>query len=983
MPSPDQPSAEHRFLSVLFLDMVDSTDQVFRLGAERFAEILGHYRSIVFDAVKRHGGIVARVIGDGVLAYFGWPRAGGRDAEAAVACALAISERISRQETNLKIPIRIAIETGWVLVGDIGADQNPEGNYERQGVVGLAPHIAARLQRLAPPNGVIVGEGTLPLLGGRFLTKTADTTGLDLPVTVRAAHVLGEAGHGDPLGRLRAYRDRGPPIGRTEELAILRSRWRLARAGDGQAILLSGEPGIGKSRLLGALLDDVSGDSAAVTTLFCSAVAKDSPFRPLNEPLRLIMGLDPDSPRTEVQTRAAAFARALGLNQDVTATALATLLGAPPADPPPPSALRRHILESLLALADRLSRDRPLLIVAEDIHWADDSTTELLRHIAEVANTRRLLLIVTYRSELVLAWPDRPHIYRLALGPLREDSAHYLASETAEALGATLDEPSRVMLVERAEGTPFFIEEFVRTIAGRALPSLPLPGSVAQLLASRLDALGPARSLGHLAAVIGREIPAGLLEQISGLSRDEFDAARDRLTDTGVMTRRGSGPATVLAFRHSLLADAAYHELQSSRRRMLHRQVAEAMRRIGRSDAGMEPAALARHFELAGESFEAATLFREAAAAASSSGGFVEAEAHARHSLQLADGLPEEIRSSAQLTALGVLGDALIATRGYADPEVQQTFERGARLALKVATARDLLPVLRGLTSFYQVRGPLARARELSERVLQVARQIGEPLLIAQAERRYGWCRFCQGELGEARLLLETALSRQVAAGSSNADLAYDDATTLATLAWLDWLTDGEAAALERADRAAARAEISTRPLSATYAFGFSAIVHQLAGDYAGTRRLAERCREIAGTRNLVYWTAMADVLVCWTEAVGSGSSGGLVGVRDAVAAYRRTQSQVLAPYILGLLAESEHAVGTDGDAIAALDGARQVADAIGAHVFTPSLHLARGRVLGGAAGEAMLRAAQREATTVGAMALARLIAEERARLRR
>ena len=232
MASPDPPSAEHRFVSVLFCDMVNSTNHLYRLDAEGFAELLGVYRRAVFNGVRRHRGHIARVVGDGVLAYFGWPQAGGRDAQSAVVCALEIAQAIARLDTGLPIAARLAIETGWVLVGDIGPAEGDPADHEQWAVVGPAPHIAARLQQRARSNGVIVGGGTLPLLDDRFVTEPADASGLRLPVEITAAHVVGEKGRGDPLGRLDARRVPGPPVGREDTLRQLHAAW--GRSGKAQ-----------------------------------------------------------------------------------------------------------------------------------------------------------------------------------------------------------------------------------------------------------------------------------------------------------------------------------------------------------------------------------------------------------------------------------------------------------------------------------------------------------------------------------------------------------------------------------------------------------------------------------------------------------------------------------------------------------------------------------------------------------------------------
>jgi hypothetical protein len=375
-----------------------------------------------------------------------------------------------RLESEPPIRARIAVETGWVLMGAVGVDGTAPISIEQWPAVGAAPHIAARLQGLARPNGIIAGPGTLALLAGRFATEPADTRGISLPVPVAAAHVLGGAGAGDPLAQLLPGHARatgqsyGKPVGRDAELDLMRTRWKMVVGGAGQVILLSGEPGIGKSRLLAAFLED-SGIVRGVVAMFCSPAASDTPFQPVIEPLRLALGLAAGAAPDEIRSRAAAFAQSLNLAEWRCAAALATLLDAPPADPLPPDELRRAIQETLFALVDRLIQERPLLILAEDVHWSDASTLELLRKLADRWPLGRVLLIISYRSDFVLPWADRSHVLRLALRSLSTGDARRLTTELANGQGLKLGDGQREAIIGRSDGVPLFIEEFVRALA--------------------------------------------------------------------------------------------------------------------------------------------------------------------------------------------------------------------------------------------------------------------------------------------------------------------------------------------------------------------------------------------------------------------------------------------------------------------------------------------------------------------------------------
>lgn len=978
MSSNGRTPAEHRFLSVMFCDMADSTAHQFRMDVEQFVELLTEYRRVVFDCVRRRGGYVSRTVGDGVLVFFGWPAASGRDAQEAVLCALDVAARMRRGIGDTSVTVRVAVETGWVLVGDIGSADGPSGLIESGGVVGHAPNVAARLQTIARVNGVVVGEGTLALLDARFITEPADASRLKLPVPITAAHVVGEIGAGNPIGRLRGHKTKRPtaPIGRAAALRALREHWDEACDGRGQVVLLAGEPGMGKSTVLAALLDTINLSESEIVALFCSAPSRNSPFQPLEEALRRAMGLEIDADVVQTRARCLDFAVQLGLSGPEAGAALAVLLGAAPATGVEPARMRRHIFDTILGLVDRLALGRPLLIFVEDIHWADPSTLELLSEIAANAKAKRVLVVATRRSHEQIVWPREQEFPCVTIGPLDEAEALALIDEYAMAFGIELDPAIKMKIVERAEGVPLFIEEFVRARAGSQADSARPPGSVIQLLSARLDSLGPARLVAQVASVLGREAPLDLLEELCGLPYSDFETALDRITDSGVMVRRGSGDSAALEFRHALLGETAYRAMSRRRQHELHHLVARTLRRLSPALEQTAPETIGHHLAEAGETAEAAALFRVSASSALKSGAFVEAETYARRAIKLIEGLPDETRLRAELAGLVPLGEALIALRGYAHPDVHSVYDRAAQIALGMGIEQETLPALRGLASFYQVRGPMARAHELGRRVLHIAKARGDALLICQAKRRHAWCMLCQGNVTDAGQLLDAALARYANLDEETRDKNRDDALTLSTLAWVRWLTDGREAALTMARMAADRVPQLSQPLTVAYALGFVAIAHQLAGDAAGVADFANRCGEIAQARGIVYWVAMARALAGWSGSINQDPAG-LQRLREALEDYRRTEGKVLRPYLLGLLAEAETASGDTGAAIAALDEADEVARDIGAGLFQAPLLRLRAGLVTGTERRRLLLAAQEVATAQGSAAFSRLIGDD------
>jgi len=539
------------------------------------------------------------VIGDGIVATFGWPRAGGRDAQSAVTCALEIGAQLERlSETDTLVldaypAARMAIETGWVLIGEIG----PRHEAERDGIIGQAPNIAARLQHLARRNGVVVGEGTFPLLRDNFVVELADTSNLNLPAPVRAAYVLGPVDREHPLGRLRAMA-RTPLADREVEMQALPDAWIAAIAGNGRVVLLSGEAGIGKSRLLTGLTETLAPDPHTTLVLFCAEPMADSPFHPLIGPISGALGIASNATAKETLGRTAEFAADLGLPPDQAGAALAALLGTPlPSDAPSAAEIRRWTFDALLTWFDTLTAKGPMLVLIEDIHWADASLLEFLRRLGGRIGQKRLLLIATHRPEFKVDWPDWPQLERISLGALPIHACHAIATSVAN----DLDEEIRAAIVERSDGVPLFVEEFARALADQTTSDGRLPGSISQLMLSRLDSLGPARRVAQIAAVFGNEVSTDLLAELSDLDPASLDTLAKRLVDSGVMARRHVGDDIVLGFRHALMAEAAYQALPTASRRAAHRRIADRLETVSRTALSVEPEVLGRHQELAGD----------------------------------------------------------------------------------------------------------------------------------------------------------------------------------------------------------------------------------------------------------------------------------------------------------------------------------------------------------------------------------------------
>ncbi len=964
---------EGRYLTILFCDMIDSTLHQFNMDPEQFSALLGAYRKIVFEQVNRHRGHVARVIGDGILAYFGWPRATGRDAEMAVVCALEIGRELARHskaDPNLQyLAARMGIETGWVLVGDIG----PLEQIEHNGVVGRAPNIAARLQHLAGRNGVVAGETTLSLLPDWFQTEVADTTGIKLPMPIRAAHIRGMIDKVAPLARLQPSQS-SPLIGREAERERLIEAWRIATSGAGQVVLVSGEPGVGKSRLVGAFLESLPLDSYRCLALFCTQQSIEEAFYPLVAPLRRALDLTLDASHDEISAGATKLARWIGHDADAEGVALAALLGVPVPAGIPTAEIRRNTFSMLNSWIADQAANRPLVLVVDDFQWADPSFASFIEQLAAHAGTMRLLLLITHRADHIVEWAEQVGATRHHLGPLPPEEAAKLAGTVLEGISAD----DAAMIATRADGIPLFVEEFARASRDSGHRPEQLPAAISQLLAARLDSLGPTRHLAQLAAVIGDETSVSMLAQIAGMSDEECLEHADLLLTRGVMTRRILSDGTLVSFRHVLLREAAYQALPTAHRARLHGMVAEHLRNSNLQMEVTAPAVLGWHLERAGRPTEAADLFRRASATELTTGAFAEAEAHARRAVRLLEKLTDNADIKGHYSALSLLGEALIATRGEGSTEVRTTYERAAHLALQARAMNDLPPLVRGLCASYQVRGPLARARKLSDFLLRLSKRIGDDALIADAERRLGWCLVCRGSFTAAGELLEQSVKRASTSGVSTSSSAKIDARVraLANLAILSALRESDEEICERTRRLVTAIEECQRPLAIAYGYGCAAIASMIVGDIHATYDFAAKATQAATEHGLVYWSTMAQILSSWAETRLGSQEHGLASLLQGLALYRKTESLVLLPLALIMLSDAEAESGSLDRAIAALDEGDRIVDSIGAQAFRSLLLVARSKVLyrAGKFSEAQdaLELAHREATAIGAVAVVR-----------
>ena len=690
--------AERRQVTVMFSDLVGSTALSARLDPEDLREVISAYQKCVAETVRRFGGFVAKYMGDGVLIYFGYPQAHEDDAERAVRVGLEIVAAITAMKSSVPIQTRIGIATGLVVVGDLIGS----GEAQERGIVGETPNLAARLQGIAEPNGVVIAESTRRLLGNLFefddlgakdLKGIAGMVRTFAPLRASSVESRFEALHTSDLTAL---------VGREEELELLVRRWSKAKTGEGQVVLLSGEAGIGKSRLTAALLKRLATELHTRLRYFCSPQHADSAFHPIIGQMERAAGFaHGDAPKAKLAKLDALLAQTSTTKQD--GALFTELLSLPndgryPALDLAPQQRRQRTLEALTAQLARLASQQPVLMIFEDAHWTDPTSLEAFGRAVDRIKSLPVLLIVTFRPEFNAPWVGLPHVTAQTLNRLGEREA---AAIVARLVG-NKELPADVMteIVERTDGIPLFVEEMTkaileaegegaarRTTAGVPPTAMAVPASLHASLMARLDRLGPAKEVAQIGAAIGREFSHALLAAVVRKPEAELNTALDRLIQSGLLFRQGVPPHASYLFKHALVQDAAYGTLLREPRRALHARIAETLESQFAEIAESQPELLARHYTEAGQIEKAAGLWGKAGQRSLERSALVEAAAQLTRALDQIAILPATPSLRREQIKLQVaLITPLLHVKGYAAPETKAAVEQ-ARLLIDQAEA--------------------------------------------------------------------------------------------------------------------------------------------------------------------------------------------------------------------------------------------------------------------------------------------------------
>jgi len=765
-PAPAASVAERRQLTVMFSDLVGSTALGARLDPEDLREVIAAYHGCVTGLAAKLGGFVARYMGDGVLVYFGYPKANEGDAEQAIRAGLAIVKAVSHLNTVAGPPgtlsARVGIATGLVIVGDLIGS----GSSLESAVVGETPNLAARLQALAEPGTVVIADSTRNLTGGLFEYRDLGPANLKGLGSIRPWAVLGEKAIDSRFEALRS--SQVSLVGREEELALLLRRWQQAKSGEGRVMLLSGEPGIGKSRLIAALEQSLGNAPPERLRFVCSPHYQDTPLHPIIRQFERSARFHNDDPPVAKRDK---LRRLLGRGaRDTDVALLADLLSIPGAAEDLPRTLTpRHQKEMTFAAILRylaaFARRTPLLAVIEDIHWADPTTRELLDAQIEAVERLPMLLIITTRPEPPPSWATHPVVTVQMLGGLHHRQAASLINEVTGDQALPPDVIERI--ITHADGVPLFIEELTKTVVEKGLlrkdgerlaPTEPLsvdvvPTSLQASLMARLDRLAAGKEVAQVGSVIGRDFSFEMLLIISAVPAKRLEDALAQLVETGLATARGQPPEASYSFKHALVQDAAYASMLRDRRRELHLRLGETLEKNAANGATTDPQLIAWHFSEAGAPDRSIDYYLKAAERATGRFALNEMVSHLRKGLRQLEYLPESpSRLRRELDLQVALGRALIDRQGSGSEEVRAAFERARELCLALEDTRQLLVVFDGLVlNYHFAHSDSEKMLGYAEELLEIGRRTENAMALLWARRCRCAANWLQGRFEQAR----------------------------------------------------------------------------------------------------------------------------------------------------------------------------------------------------------------------------------------
>jgi len=955
---------ERRQLTVMFCDLVGSTALSARLDPEDMRAVINAYHAACARIMPTYEGFIAEFRGDGIMVYFGYPGAHEDDAERAVRASLDIVASVARLETRAAEPlaVRVGIATGIVVVGNLSSGDTSL----KHAVVGDTPNLAARLQTLAEPGTVVIGPSTRRLLGDLFHLRDLgrhELKGIAEPVTAWAVEGVSdtesrfEAVHAASLTDL---------VGREDEIDFLLERQRRAWKGEGQIVLISGEPGIGKSRLAAALAERMAPEPHTRLPYQCSPYHTNSALHPFIVQLERAAEFKPDDmPGQKLDKLQAVLAMAT-LRVQAVAPLFAALLSVPLDQRYAPLALsptqqRRQTLAALLDRIEGLARQQPVLLLFEDAQWADATSLELLDLTVERVRQLQVLALFTFRPEFEPPWVGLPNVHTLTLGRLERNDVETMVARIAG--GRALPAEVTEQIVAKTDGNSLFVEELTKAVLEAGilvedaegyrlhgpLPPLAIPTTLQDSLMARLDRLAPVKEISQIGAAIGREFSYSLLRALVGRDEIALKGALSELEHAKLVFRRGEAPEAVYSFKHALVRDAAYESLLKSRRQVLHGRIAETLRNKFPTIADTEPEVIAHHLTHAGLAEAAVEWWGKAGERAMEGSAYMEAIAHFEKGIGLVKGLADEpAQRLLRLRLQTAYGYALLHARGQTSPRTIAAFARARELADGVEDIKERASAYYGLWAGSLLRADLPPMREVADVFLREAQRLSESPETGVAHRVFGITCWFQGDYVSARVHLEQA----VAAYDHGRDchlasrFGYDPGIVamffLGLVLWALGEVDRAARFAEEALSLAVRSDtVPTVACAHCYTCIFAAIRHK---SHRATEH-ASALLTLAREHELPTWLMHGTFLHGWARCCSSDPEAG-TEMREGLALARKSEIGLWLSLYGTLVAEVEAEAGLVEAGLATLDAQLLEVEQTEERWFVAEMHRVRGELL-------------------------------------
>ncbi len=965
-----RPNAERRQITVFYCDLVDSTALSVQLDPEDLHELFWRYRDACQRTVERYGGFVRGYEGDGIMVYFGYPRAFEDDAERAVRAGIELIEALDALNAETTLPdgmsmrVRVGIATGEVVAGVL---HDQQALLATDAAIGKPPNLAARLQTLAAPNSVVICPDTHSLVRGQFEYRDLGVhmlKGLDRPVQVWEV-----CGIRASVSRFEAASEGGLSVfvNRTEELDLLIRDWDRVGRGEGRAVCISGEPGIGKSRLAGEFMSRISAQPHHFVRYQFSPYHRNNALYPAVQYLERAAGFARDDSDEDKLAKLETLLAPLVVDIAHVVPLIASLLSVPTGNHYPPLQFspQRQKVETLHALATQLvlfSREAPVVLLAEDLHWTDASTGELLEAIVEHARHARMLVLVTYRPDSAPTWLGSSHVTALTVNRLSGPGIHTLVHSVAA--GREFPELLLGQIAERTDGIPLFVEELTSAVLESGMlmerdgrleltdesPAFAIPSTLKDSLEARLDQLGPAKETAQIGAAIGREFSRDLLVAVSTQEEAEIDEALNKLMRANLVHRRGAAWPPRYVFKHALVQEAAYESLLKSRRQQLHARIARINVERFPDQAEAEPHLLAHHYIQAELPDSAVAYLLKAGRRALQRSAFTETIGYMSRALDLLRDIEDKNkRDRRELEVLIMLGAAHRIVSGFASSIVEDCFVRARVLCDRVGTSNEHVTVLRGLWMCHFTRGELAAARALAEQTIAVARDNDDRSALMLGSWMLGIILFWQGEFALAREELETALTLYEPTEQRSQLLSAQLNPGIATMGYLSWslsILGFPNQALEQADATVARAKALGEPFTLAFALVFACCVRLTLNRGDDIRSMLDEVRTISEKHGFSHWKSVAQVLAGQFEIAAGRIKSGIALVEEACERLRAEGSTVNLPWSIAIAATAYAEMNRPRQALASLNEAITLAEKTSEHHWLAELYRMKGELL-------------------------------------